>query len=72
MHVYVAIVPLRYEIMAVAESPDEAIELASAKALQFLRESNAVTMDTNTASKVAEYFGVNVTQIKLGTAVVMG
>ncbi|QBP30556.1 hypothetical protein SEA_CHARM_75 [Mycobacterium phage Charm] len=72
MYVYVAIVPLRYEVMAVAETEDQAVGLATARALQFLEEAGAVTPETDTAEKVRDYFGVSITALAVGTAKVMG
>jgi hypothetical protein len=69
MKVFVATVPTYYEVMAVAETEAEARRLAAKKAHQFLKDREALTEDTDTPSKVAEYFGINVTGIEIGSAV---
>lgn len=72
MTVWVATVPLKYEIMAVAASQREAIMLASKKALVSLRESAKpfpVDADVNTWKKIEEYFGVFAVEVEVGSAV---
>lgn len=66
--VYVAEIDTSYSVIAVAETEQDAIDLVSRKALSFLRSAKAITSSTNTAKKVADYFGVNVTRIAVGTA----
>lgn len=71
--VFVATVDTRYQIMAVAETYQGARRLATEKALAWLQANqvsstlwkNATTLD------VADYFGVNVTEIPIGSAVMV-
>jgi len=70
--VWVATVPLKYEVMAVASTEDAAIELACKHALRRLREADAVYPDTNTWRKIREYWGVYATKVTVGTAVLTG
>ena len=69
MRVYVATVETRYPSVAVAETADEAVRLACAHALAFLKEANAtVPGETDTVEGVAEYFGVSADEIELNSA----
>lgn len=69
MKVFVATVSTYYEVMAVATTEAEARQLAAKKAHQFLKDRESITEDTKTPSKVAEYFGVHVTEVEIGSAV---
>jgi hypothetical protein len=70
--VYVAIVPTHYEIIGVADTEAGAIRAACEKALSYLTEAGAVCSDTETAEKIAEYFGVSATRLDMGTAAFIG
>lgn len=73
MNVYVAVVETRYEVMAVARTADDAIRIASERALQFLRDNDAVIDGvTDTVEGVAEYFGVYANEIEIGAAILVG
>lgn len=68
MKLFVATIETRYEVMAVAETADEAERLASEKAFDFLQGGRLVF---DSPEEVIDYFGVNVTEIELGTAKVV-
>lgn len=68
MIVYVATIPLKYEVIAVAETEAQAIDLATRKAHEFLKDAFVLTDETDTPQKIGEYFGVAVTRIAVGTA----
>lgn len=71
--VYVATVPTYYEIMAVARTADDAIRIASAKAVEYLRSCDAVIVgETDTPEGVADYYGVHADEVEIGTAVMVG
>jgi hypothetical protein len=64
--VFVATVETRYEVVAVGETEDQArpAELA----LKYLDKTVGLDDDTDTVEKVADYFGINVTKVNVGTA----
>ena len=70
--VYVALVDTRYQIMSVATTESEAIRVACAKALVYLTEAGAVSTDTDSVEKIADYFGVGATKLTIGTADFVG
>lgn len=73
--VWVAIVPMKYEVMAVGTTAEQAVDLACRKALLHLRgywKPEPVPADCNTAKKIAEYFGVWAQRIDVGSAVMYG
>lgn len=72
MKVYVAIVRTKYEIMGVAQTADDAIRIASEKALEYLRSCDYVDDETDTPEGVAEYYGVHADEVEIGTAVMVG
>jgi hypothetical protein len=67
-NVYVAIVDTRHEIMAVAVTEADAIRIACEKALEWLESQGAVSEDTNTVEKIADYFGVSATKLAMNSA----
>ena len=69
--VFVATVDTRYEVMAVAATEDEAVRLASEHAYQWLQARGALGRE-DTPAMVADYFGVRVTAVTVGTAVFVG
>ncbi|QGJ90221.1 hypothetical protein PBI_SHEAKEIRA_75 [Mycobacterium phage SheaKeira] len=71
MILFVATVDTRYQTMAVAKTADKAIELAVARAQEYLGETGHL-MAKATQQEFVEYFGVNVTEIELGTAKLVG
>lgn len=73
---YVATIDTKYQVMAVAKTKDEAIRLASEKAHEYCHQLDGVggwyyTYDDgmDPVEYFTEHFGVNVTRIKLGTAI---
>ena len=73
--VYVATIPLKYEVIAVAATKDEAIRLVGNLALKRLREAykpRPVDPEVNTAKKIVEYHGVQLTKLEVGTAATVG
>jgi hypothetical protein len=72
MMVYVATIATRYEIVAAADTAEGAVRLACEYALRWLIAEGAVSSDTDTADKVADYFGVTVTRVALNTAALAG
>lgn len=71
MMVYVAFVNTKYEVMAVATTAEEAVQLASKKALEFLRGHDAPSSETDNIAKITEYFGVYAVPVEVGTAVLL-
>lgn len=67
--VYVATIETYYEVMAVAGTEAEARELACKQAVKYLRKAGALTSENNTPAKIADWFGVTVTRVPVGTAV---
>jgi hypothetical protein len=70
---YVCIVPLAYEIMSLAASEEEAINLAASKAAEYLTKQGLVYESTgkpHTADTIVEFFGTRTYEIKTGTAIV--
>jgi hypothetical protein len=67
MKVFVATIPLYYEVIAVADSKEKAIRLASVAAHKDLVQSGSITEDTDTPRKVAEYFGVKVYAMEMNS-----
>jgi len=67
--VFVAVVQTKYEVMAVADTEDKARSLAAEQAYWFLKE-NGVLGSLKTVDDVAEWFGVNVTEVAMNTAVI--
>lgn len=68
--VYVATVDTRYEIVAVAETEAEAIQVAATKALEYMRSWDAITPGENdTVEGIIEWFGIGATRVEMGTAV---
>ncbi|HJT92948.1 MAG TPA: hypothetical protein VJ777_13530 [Mycobacterium sp.] len=72
MKVYVAIVELKYDVLAVAYSKSEAVQLACLKAFDFLKKAGAITDETDTPEKVRAWFGVTVTGCEVGQAAMVG
>lgn len=70
--VYVALIELKYSVIAVAASEAEAVKLVSEKAHQFLKNADALYPETETPELIVDYFGVSVTRIKVGTAEYVG
>ncbi|AXH48845.1 hypothetical protein SEA_STEAMY_71 [Mycobacterium phage Steamy] len=72
MKVFVARIPTYYEVLAVSETPEGARKLASEKALAYLVSVDAAEAGvTDTAERVAEYFGVNVCELGMETAILI-
>lgn len=65
MVIFVAIIPTKYEIMAVGSTEEHARNLAAVKALEYLTE---VGVHYDSPEHVLEYLGCSVTEIELGTA----
>jgi hypothetical protein len=65
MRVYVATIPTKYEIVAVATTESDARYLAAEHAKTYLAD---VGIHYDNADKVLEYFGCCVTEIEIGTA----
>jgi hypothetical protein len=70
--VYVATVDTRYEIMAVATTEADAIRIACEKALEWLKAQDAVSDETDTVEKIADYFGVFATKLAMNSAAIVG
>ena len=70
--VFVATVPLRYEIVAVAYVKEVAEYEACRAAYKFLKDANALTPETNSIPKIERYFGVRVTEVPIGGANIEG
>jgi hypothetical protein len=70
--VYVAIVPLKYEVMAVADTAHAAVRIACRRALKQLREADAVYPETSTINKIRDFFAVSAQRVMIGTAVIVG
>jgi hypothetical protein len=66
MKVYVAAIPLKYEVIAVASTEATAIEMASRKAFADLKKAKQIHSEINTPARLADYFGVNVTAVTVG------
>lgn len=67
--VYVATVDLKYEVMAVGRTEDEARQLAAREALKDLRywaKPYKVDPEVNTVAKIIDYYGINVTKVPVG------
>lgn len=71
MKVFVATVSTYYETMAVATTEKEARTLAARKAYEFLKRADAIRPETSSPAKVADYFGINVTEVEVGSAVIV-
>jgi hypothetical protein len=69
MKVFVAVVPMKYEVMAVADTEEKARRLAASEAFHFLKENGRLG-DIKTLKDVAEWYGVNVTEVEMNTAIV--
>jgi hypothetical protein len=70
---YVCIIPLAYEIMSLAASEEEAINLAASKAAEYLNKQGLVyeaTGKPHTAESIVEFFGTRTYEIKTKTAIV--
>ncbi|UJD20914.1 hypothetical protein SEA_ZIMMER_76 [Mycobacterium phage Zimmer] len=67
MKLFIATVDTRYQAMSVAETAEEATRLAVVCAQEFLAETGHI-MATATHEEFVEYFGVNVTELELGSA----
>ena len=65
---FIAIVELKYEVIAVADSADKAQKLACSKALKELRANGCISTENNTMQKIIDYYGCNVTSLDLNTA----
>ena len=73
MKVYVATIPLYYEVMAVAATEAAAIQKVSEKAYEDLSDCGQTDSETDTPDKVADYFGVTVTALTVdGPGVCIG
>lgn len=70
--VYVATVDLKYEVMGVGNTEEEAIKVAARRALKELRAADAVYPETNTVAKIIEYFGVFATKVTIGDTAIVG
>jgi hypothetical protein len=70
---WVCIIPLAYEIMSLAASEEEAINLAASKAAEYLTKQGLVYEGTgkpHTATTIIEFFGSRTYEIETGTAIV--
>ncbi len=67
MKVFVATIPLYYEVIAVADSKEKAIRLASQQAYENLVAAGVTNEDTDTPRKVAEYHGVKVYEMEMNS-----
>jgi hypothetical protein len=70
---YVCIIPLAYEIMSLAASEKEAINLAASKAAEYLTKQGLVYEGTgkpHTPATIIEFFGSRTYEIETGTAIV--
>lgn len=72
MKVFVATIPTRYETMAVATTEVEARRVASEYAHKFLFDAGALCEETDTPTKILNYFGCCVTEIEIGSANFIG
>lgn len=73
MKVYVATIPLYYEVMAVATTEAAAIQKVSEKAYEDLSDCGQTDSNTDSPAKVADYFGVNITVVTIdGPGVCVG
>lgn len=72
MNVFVATISTYYETMAVAATEAEARRLAAQRAYEFLTDADAIQPETSSPAKVADYFGVTVTEVEVGSAVIVG
>ncbi|QBP31093.1 hypothetical protein SEA_REFUGE_75 [Mycobacterium phage Refuge] len=70
MKVFIATVDTYYQTMAVAETAEEATRLAVVRAQAFLAEREHI-MGTATQEEFVEYYGVNLTEIEVGTAILV-
>ncbi|QBJ00260.1 hypothetical protein SEA_PHARAOH_72 [Mycobacterium phage Pharaoh] len=68
MKVFVATIETRYETMAVAETEAEAIRLAGEKAVEFLKTTSS---PIRTSQEAIDYLGVTVTEVAVGSAVII-
>jgi hypothetical protein len=66
--IYVATIPLKYEVMACATTESEAMSLAAKFAYNHLMEIGAIIESTETPEKLLEYFGCCVTELDIGSA----
>ena len=67
--VHVAIIPMHYEVIAVARTEDEAIRLAGERAIRFLREGQFGPPGENySVEEVVDYFGVRTAKLDVGSA----
>lgn len=70
--VFVATVDTRYQIMAVAETYQGARRLALQRALEELQSTGGpFWSEKNTPADVENYFGVNVNEVLMNSAVVV-
>lgn len=70
--VYVVIVNTAYEVVGVGTTEEQAITTACRFAYRWLRDSGALTRDTDTLAKVREFFGVTATRVTVGKATFAG
>ncbi|AHJ86439.1 hypothetical protein 40AC_76 [Mycobacterium phage 40AC] len=68
MQLFVATIETRYQTMAVAKTAGEAIRLASIRAFEFLQQAGT---EFTGPEQIIEYFGVTVTEVPLGGAVIV-
>lgn len=68
MKVFVATIPTYYETLAIATTEAEARRLVAKRAFDYLKAADAVQEETSSPAKVADYFGITVTEIEMGTA----
>jgi hypothetical protein len=71
MEVFVATIPTYYETMAVATTEAEARRLVAKEAYEYLKAAKALRPETSSPAKCAEYFGVTVTVVKVGSATIV-
>ncbi|AFU20699.1 hypothetical protein SEA_CHUPACABRA_74 [Mycobacterium phage Chupacabra] len=76
---FIATVQISYPVVALAETYDEARTLAGEKAVEFLRQSGFDFAESTRYSDapgdsvegIAEYFGISVYEVPVGTARLM-
>lgn len=69
---FVAVIELDYEIIAIGATPETAVAAASVDAWKFLRKAEALTPKTDTPDKIVEHFGFRVITLGIGAAGILG